>query len=406
MRAVLTILAKDLRLRIRDKSAFVVGVVAPFGLAAILNVVTGGFGEDFSATYGVVDHDEGEVAATFTQVVRSLGDDFEIRTGLDEDEARHDVDGGGLDAAFVIPDGFSEQVASPDDPAQLRVLGNVDAPIATTIARSIAEGFSERLNAVRLSVDLAVANGAATPAGGPGGDEGDGGSEGDGATIADLVARAQQQAPPITVAEATATNRLLDGTTYLMAGLAVFFVFFLVQYGVVGLLEERQTGTMARLLAAPIPRAAVPTAKALVSFVLGVTGLGVLATGSTVLLGADWGPPEAVAVLIVAVVLAAVSLVGVVAGLARTAEQAGAIQSVIAMALGLLGGSFFPVTFSEGFLTRLAAITPHHWFLRGLGDARAGGLTDALPAVGALLAFAVVVGGLGALLLRWRKVER
>jgi ABC-2 type transport system permease protein len=376
VRAVLTILAKDLRLRLRDRSAFVIGIVAPFGLAMILNLVTGGFGEDFSATYGVVDHDGGEVAEAFTQVVESLGGDFTIRTGLDEDEARDDVDGGSLDAAFVIPDGFSDRVASPGDGAQLRVLGNVDAPISVTIAQSIAEGFTERLNAVRLSVGLASQAeaeaqsdpadpaDATDPAGQPGLDE--------------LVASAQRQGPPISVEEATATNRQLDGTTYLMAGLAVFFVFFLVQYGVVGLLEERQMGTMARLLAAPIPPVAVPVAKALVSFVLGVTGL---------------------------TVLAVVSLVGVVAGLARTAEQAGSLQSVIATGLGLLGGSFFPVTLSGGFIARLSVLTPHHWFLRGLGESRAGGLADALPAVGALLAFALVVSASGVLLLRWRRVE-
>lgn len=399
MRAVLTILAKDLRLRIRDRSALVVGIAAPFGLAFILNLVTGGFGEDFSATYGVVDHDRGEVAGAFTQVVEGLDDDFRIRTGLDEDEARRDVDGGGLDAVFVIPEDFSEQVGSPDGSARLRVLGNVDAPIATTIARSIAEGFTERLNAVRLSVSVAATN-PANPAATDGTD-----GTGSPPDIAELVASAQRQAPPVQVGEATATDRQLDGTTYLMAGLAVFFVFFLVQFGVLGLLEERQGGTMARLLVAPIPRLAIPAAKTLTSLVLGVTGLTVLAVGSSLLMGADWGSPPAVAVLIVAVVVAAVSLVGVVAGVSRTAEQAGAVQSLIATVLGLLGGSFFPVNLSEGFLSRVSALTPHHWFLRGLGESKADGVAGALPSVAALLAFALVVGGVGVVLVL-RRSER
>lgn len=400
MRAVLTILAKDLRLRIRDRSALVVGIAAPFGLAFILNLVTGGFGEDFSATYGVVDRDRGELSAAFTQVAEGLGDDFEIRTGLDEDEARREVDGGGLDAAFVIPPRFSDRVTSADTGAQLRVLGNVDSPIATTIARAVAEGFTERLNAVRLSVGVAAASPAAS---GDPGDPGDPAGTGD--PLADLVAGAQRQAPPVQVGEGTASDRQLDGTTYLMAGLAVFFVFFMVQFGVIGLLEERQGGTLARLMAAPIPRLAVPVAKALTSLVLGITGLTVLAIGSTGLMGADWGPPPAVALLIVAVVIAAVSLVGVVAGVARTAEQAGAVQSVIATVLGLLGGSFFPVNLSEGFMSRVSALTPHHWFLRGLGESQADGVAGALPSVAALLGFAVVVGAVGAVLLL-RRTER
>ena len=37
--------------------------------------------------------------------------------------------------------------------------------------------------------------------------------------------------------------------------MAVFFLFFTVQFGVTSLLEERNDGTLARLLAAPISRA-------------------------------------------------------------------------------------------------------------------------------------------------------
>jgi ABC-2 type transport system permease protein len=405
MRAALTILAKDLRLRVRDRSAFVVGIVAPFGLAFILNLVTGGFGDDFSATYGVVDHDGGEIAAGFTEVVEGLGDDFEVTTGLGEDAARHDVDDGELDAVFVIPEGFSASVTSTDAAAELRVIGSVDSPIGTSVATAIAEGFTARLEATRLSVGVAAlaecpdVTGSAEPRPCAGG-----GGVGQEQSIDELVASAQQQAPPVAVGESTATSRQLDGTTYLMAGMAVFFVFFMVQFGVVGLLEEGRDGTLARLLAAPIPRSAVILAKALTSLVLGIVGLSVLAVGSTLLMGADWGPPLAVAALVVAVTLAAVSLVGVVAGLVKTAEQASGIQSVIATVLGMLGGSFFPVTQGGGLLAAVSAITPHYWFLRGLGEAQAGGLASAVPAVGALLAFALVVGGVGAVLLQ-RKVE-
>jgi ABC-2 type transport system permease protein len=110
----------------------------------------------------------------------------------------------------------------------------------------------------------------------------------------------------------------------------------------------------------------------------------------------------AVAALIVALVLAAVSITGLVAAVARTAEQAGNVQTVVALVLGLLGGSLFPLSRGEGVLSHLSALTPNYWFLRGLGDGRVGGLADALPAVGALLGFAVVMGTLGAVLLRRR----
>ena len=384
MHAVLTILAKDLRLRLRDRSALIVGVLTPFGLAFVLNLIVGGL-DDFSAHFAVVDDDHGEMADAFVEATTHLGDDIEVTTGLSEAEARAEVKDGSLDAAFVVPAGFTNQVLG-QQPAQLQVIGNADADVPVQIARGVADRFAAQVDAVRLSV--ATASPPATP------------------PDAALIAAARRQQPPVEIAALQAPDRQLDSTTYQMAGLAALFVFFLVQYGVLGLLEEQQAGTMARLLVAPIPRWSVLVAKALVSVVVGVVALAVLAVGSTLIMGADWGDPLAAATLIVALVLAAVSITGVVAGVAKTAEQAGNVQTVVALVLGLLGGSLFPLSRGSGLLGSLSAITPNFWFLRGLGDGRVGGLADALPSVAALLGFAVVMGAAGAVLLRFRSRSR
>jgi ABC-2 type transport system permease protein len=379
LRAVGTILFKDLRLRVRDRSAFVIGVVAPLVLATILSQVVGDFGEgEFVATYAVVDDDRGRASAAFPDVVGSVPG-IDVVTDLSEQEARTEVDDGDVDAAFVIPDGFTAAVEA-GEPADLQVVGNVDAELSTQVATSIADRYAAGIDAVRLSVALASPEGPPDP---------------------ELIAAAQSHPPPVVLDRLAADDRELDSTTYLMAGLGVMFLFFLVQFGVAGLLEERRDGTLARLLAAPIHPVAVPVAKALTSVVLGLGGMTVLAVVSSLFLGADWGDPLAVALLIVAVVLAAVSIVTVVVGVARTAEQANNVQSVLALVLGLLGGAFFPISRGEGFLARLSALTPHHWFLRGLGDGLAGGVGDVVGPVLALLAFAVVIGGGGVLLL-WR----
>jgi len=382
LRAVLTILGKDLRLRLRDRSAFVLGVGAPLVLGLILSQVVGDFGGgEFHATFAVVDHDGGEAAAGFPDVVRQVPG-VTVRDSLTEAEARSAVDHGDLQAAFVIPEGFTDAVQAGRS-TELVVVGNVDEGLTTQVATSIADRYAGTVDAVRLSVAIASPGGPPDP---------------------QLIAAAQAQPPPIQLVPLPAADRQLDSTTYLMAGLGVLFLFFLVQFGVIGLLEEQRGGTMARLLAAPIHPVAIPAAKALTSVVLGIMGLTVLAVVSSLFLGADWGDPLAAAVLIVAVVLASVSIVTLVVGIARTTEQANMVGSIIALVMGLLGGSFFPI--NRGFLTRLAVLTPHHWFLRGLGDGQGGGVGDVLGSVAALLAFAVVVGSVGAVLLvrgAWRR---
>jgi len=62
---------------------------------------------------------------------------------------------GTLAAVIVIPAGFSARVQA-GRPASIEVIGNVDAPISTEIAWSIAESYTADLNRIRLSVAALV----------------------------------------------------------------------------------------------------------------------------------------------------------------------------------------------------------------------------------------------------------
>jgi ABC-2 type transport system permease protein len=254
------------------------------------------------------------------------------------------------------------------------VIGNADARIASQVARSIAEAFTGELDSVRLAVATAVASGS------------DAGPE-------TLAREAAALEPPISVEDVSASRKELDAETFYAAGMAVFFLFFTVQFGISSLLDERREGTLARLLAAPISRLSILGGKLLVSYVLGVVATLVLIVATSLLLGADWGDPIGVALLVLVGVLAATSVMALVATVARTPEQAGYAGSIVALVLGMLGGSFFPLSRVGGAISTLSLLTPHAWFLRGLADLTGGGgVADILPAVGAILAFAAVTG--------------
>jgi ABC-2 type transport system permease protein len=388
MRAALTIAAKDLRLRIRDRSSFVIGIAAPLGLALILHLIMGGVDDkDFSARYGVANVDGGEAGDALGESLRHVDDRIQVTVGLDEQQARDEVDDGDLDAVFIVPRGY-EASFDPRNAAQPKPLVVVVDPeddIKAEIARSIGHSFTAFSDAVRLSVAAGLASDP-------------------GADPERLAADAQEQASPVQLVQLPADDQQLDITTYLAAGLGVLFSFFLVQFGVRGILEERELGTMRRLLAAPIPRLAITASKALASVVLGVVALLVLAVSSTLIMGAHWGNPIGVVALVVAVVLAAVSIMGVVAGVAKTPETASNAQTVVAVGLGVLGGSMFPVSRGEGLLSKLSVLTPHHWFLQGLGAASADDLGAVVGPVLVLLVFSLVVGSIGAVVLS-RRVE-
>ena len=71
-RASRTIAEKDIRQRIRDRTALLVGVLLPFALASILALTLGGAAEgDLDLDIGLVDLDGGAVADRFEQTLRA-----------------------------------------------------------------------------------------------------------------------------------------------------------------------------------------------------------------------------------------------------------------------------------------------------------------------------------------------
>lgn len=383
MHPSLLIAAKDLRQRSRDRSAFLIAIVVPFALAAIFSLLFGPSSTPRAFEYAVVDLDHTSMSQTFTdEVLGALQEQGVAEVSeLDEAQAAAGVRDGDLDAAFILPRGFATDVASAR-PAELRVLGSADSPTATVVARSVARSYVRGLDAARVTV-------AAVQASRPG------------LTPAEIEQVAQQTVhgvTPVALDDVSATARVLDTKTYFAAGMAVFFLLFTVQFGVSSLVDERSEGTLARLLAAPVRRWTILVGKLITSLVLGLISLTVLLVASTVMLGADWGDPLGVALLVGAGVLAGTGITSVIASLARTSEQAGAWQAVVAVTLGLLGGSFFPVGQAGGLIANLSLVTPHAWFLGGLGDlAGGGGAGEALPSVAVLLAMAAVTIGIALL---------
>lgn len=389
MGAATRIASKDLKLRVRDRSAFIIGIFAPLVLALIFNVVFGGaFDGEFDLEYGIVDQDGGEVAAAFGDLLSEIEREGLLAVTRFETpvEAEPAIEEGEISAFFLLEEGLSDAVFAGQS-AEIQVVGDIDAQTSAQIAASIAEQFGAGVSATQLAVITSF-----SLLQGPPPEEAAGWGE-----------EAAARGPSYVLTDISAATRQLDGTTYFAAGMAVFFLFFTVSFGVVGLLEEERDGTLARLLAAPIERTSVVAGKALLSFVLGLISMTVLIVATQLLMGANWGAPLGVLVLVVAGVFAAVGIMGVVAAVARTPDGAGNLGGIIAVTLGLLGGVFFPVGQGDDFLSRLTYLTPHAWFMRGLGDLAGGAeWTAALPAAGAIMVFALVFGVAAWILLRRR----
>ena len=387
MKSVLTIAAKDLAQRSRDRSIFIIGVIAPLALAAVFNLIFGGgvsdVGDNITLDIGVTDLDPGPLSDAFDDVLASIASDglIELTDYPDVETARVAATDGDVGAVFILDSNLSSDVAAGSD-ATIAVIGNVDAPTTTQIATSIAEQFAIGVRRANTGAAAALLAGTIEPE-----------------EVEAAAAEAASAEAALTVGEISAATRQLDSSTYFVAGLSVFFLFFIAGMAVTSLLDERRHGTLARLLASPISPASIVAGKSLTSVLIGLVAMTILVVASTLLMGAEWGPIPGVILLVVSVVLAVIAIMTAVGAVARTAEQAGNLQSIVAVTLGMLGGTFVQIS-GDGFLGRLSLITPNAWFIRGLGDMVGGGVEDALPAVGVLLAMAVVAGTAGLLTVR------
>lgn len=388
MRAAFVIAAKDLRQKLRDRSVLLLAVAAPLLLAFLFSTMLPNQ-DTFHVHYAVVDLDGGDVARGLVDGPLASLAEADVATIVPlttQAEARTAVEAGEVDAAIVVVPGFSAAVRA-GEPAELLVLGG-DSGLAAEIARSVLASFGSRVTAVQVAVHTAVAAAGASP---------------DPSTAAALARAAIDAPPPIDVTGEATLDRAASSVTFYGASMAVLFVFFAAQFGVLGLLTERRNGTLARMLAAPIAPATILLGKVLVSLVVAAVSMTVIAVATTVLLGADWGDPIGVAALILAISLAATGISTLVVGFARTEDQAGSLIAMVAMVLAIVGGSFFRMSQAPEGMAALSMLTPHAWFLRGIDDlAAGGGIVDVVGPIAVLAVVGLATGGIG--LLRARRV--
>jgi ABC-2 type transport system permease protein len=211
----------------------------------------------------------------------------------------------------------------------------------------------------------------------------------------DFEALAEQVADapmPIRLEDASTGPSDVSSASYFGPGMAMLFVFFLLSAAPRSLLREAETGTLARLRAAPIATASIIAGKALAVGLLGLTSMCVVWLVTSLVFGASWGNPLAVLALLVAFVLAALGITTVVSVYAKTESQADGFVSVVAFLMAMLGGSFLFLGDLPRALQQIARLTPNGWALQGFMTLTAdgGGVGTVLGPITAVLTFAAV----------------
>ncbi|GAA1818910.1 ABC transporter permease [Actinomadura chokoriensis] len=171
------------------------------------------------------------------------------------------------------------------------------------------------------------------------------------------------------------------------------------------LVSWRTKGILRRLQLSPAPiptvfaaRVAVSLAIALVQFALFVL-VAQLPMFGLQLSGAWWMSIP----MVIAGVLAFLSIGMLIGAWAKTQETAQAVTQLVVLPMAFLGGSFFPLDAAPGWMKTLSYIFPLRYLNEGMLNVMGRGLgpMSALPQIGVLVGVAVVGALIAVRLFRW-----
>lgn len=374
MRALWTMVASDLRQRLLDGSLLTFGLLVPLGLMFAFNMVFSGMDETLEpVTVAVSAPADDQLAAVIPHALGQIsGDGLEVTVReAAAEEVPGLVEAKDVGVGIVLPDGFGQDVMAGGSPEVHLTLAEAGG-LETRVVASVVDGIVTKLGAGAQTMAAAQDLGA------------------DPQQLMALGEAISTGAPATTWSEGRTADEQLDMKAAVVAGQAGLFLLFTVGFGVLGLVIEREWGTLARLASMPMPSWLIVLAKGLVGLILGVGATAVLLLAGELLFGVDFGSWATITVLLVAVCTAATSLMFIIARVARTAEQSQIAQAIVAITLGMAGGAFFPMNLT-GLAADLMLLNPVAALVRGLGiTSGGGGVLQIGPLLGMMAAFTVV----------------
>jgi len=381
------IAVKDLKVRVRDKSAFVVLLILPMAMIIILGTVFNWAGTSFTASLTLVDLDGGDMAKRLTQDVfasSQLKDLLVVTSVATEAEARSRVEGGKTGAAVIIPAGFSSGVTAGTK-VSIIVLGNPETATQAGVVRNIVASFTAEVQRRQLAASIAIRtlqqSGAVPPQR----------MQEAMQSVLDEVSASQQTGTvsvKTTTQEGIKVPRAID---YYAIGMALLYLIFTANTGTEAMLEEKRQHTLSRVLSTPTSRSQVLLGKLTGIFALAALQFGMIIALTRLLYGVNWGASvPAVIVMATATVLAGAGLSTMIAALARTPEQAGEIGPAVALIYSLLGGSMWAVYNMPAWLSAVSRLTFTRWAIEGFTSlmVNGGGVSTILRPAGVCLAMA------------------
>jgi ABC-2 type transport system permease protein len=147
-----------------------------------------------------------------------------------------------------------------------------------------------------------------------------------------------------------------------VGGWAMMFLLFSITGAATSLFEEKQEGTLKRLLCMSVSRADILWSKYIYSTMLGVFQLLVLFVFSWLFFDIDiFSNFFNLMIVIIVSAMAAVSFAMIITATTKTASQANGVSMLLILVMSALGGSWFPIQFMPEWMQTGSKATMTYW---------------------------------------------
>jgi len=152
------------------------------------------------------------------------------------------------------------------------------------------------------------------------------------------------------------------GLTRTVGGWAMMFLLFSLTSASYSLFEEKQEGTLKRLLCMPINRAQILWSKYIYAIILGTVQLLTLFFFSWVFFRVDiFSNFFNLLIVILASAAAAVAFGMLITSIASSMSQAGGISTLLILVMSAIGGAWFPTSFLPDWMQLISKATLTYW---------------------------------------------
>jgi ABC-2 type transport system permease protein len=184
------------------------------------------------------------------------------------------------------------------------------------------------------------------------------------------------------------------GLIQAVAGTAILMLLFSVAGVGTSILEEKENGTINRLLYSPLKGSTILYGKMLFAFFISVLQLTSMFLFAWLIFNMDLSVNIPALILMIIATAFAVSSLGIfLASIARTRQQAQNLSTIIILIMSAIGGSMIPLFIMPAILQKIALLSINYWGIQGFYDIfwRTLPLEAILPKIVILISIGIIM---------------